>query len=228
MKKKIISLFVLAVVISLVLANFGYSDIVTDNEFTLKQNNASESFVLKDSYVRKLQPTSNFGSAQSTYVERGFTTFGSTVYNRTRRTYYELDLNYIKNNSNYGGGSIREGILNITTDGHSDNPPIGVYKFNGTWAENTITWNNQPCGNSFTCSVNTKVVPSQVKNDLPNGDHIWSINITALINEALNEGQSTLNLVFKFEEEVNPIKDLQMFSKENTLGRTPQTLDIKI
>jgi cysteine-rich repeat protein len=181
-----------------------------NTNFVLYQDNVSEAFILADSYVRKGSPTRNYGSIRRTYTEKG--RWGAAV----RRSYHELDLTHVLNHPLYTGGNVSRVLYNLTSDGHSNNPDISVTKFVDIWSENTITWANQPCSSDFSgCLGNSFIIPSQLKNPEPNGDFLWTVDITSLVNEAINNGDTTLNLVFKFVDETGYDRyDLEMNSKE--------------
>lgn len=204
-------------------------DFVPDIE--LNQNLNGLQFVIQDSYVLHALLDSpfdskNFGKESNTLVEK-------SMYVKSR-TYYTLNLSQI---ISYPSLSVQQAILNISTDGHDNNPLIGVYKFDSNWQEYIVNWNNQPCGLDFSaCVSNSRVIPSQVKNGVK---WTWSINITSLVNEALSNGDNELNLAFKFVNERDDKFDLDMRSREENrcnygdflsgdICRGTQTLSIKI
>jgi cysteine-rich repeat protein len=167
--------------------------------FTLHQNVSSEEFILDDAYVRKIYLQTNpndenFGSKRRLLVET------KQSGDKTTRTYQKIDLTKIKANPNYAG-SVTQAKLYMTTDGEVNGLDFGIYKVTNSWDEDTITWNNQPCGTNFNlCSGNTNIIDDTTLVQVSNGDWIWEIDITTLMNEALTEGDE-LSLAYKINNE---------------------------
>lgn len=177
----------------------------TGNYFILHQNVMEEQFILQDSYVMESTPDKNDGQYRHVYVERNN--------GAEKRTYQSIDLTKITSNPLYTG-SVKQAVLTLLTDGWGYSP-IGLYKFDAPWDELTITWNNQPCSTDFSnCNNNLKYIPSYVKTTGLVGIE-WKIDITSLVQDALNNGETVLNLAYKHENEYYPSWDAVMiYSKD--------------
>lgn len=88
--------------------------------------------ISKDSYVNQAYPNTNYGSASVAYV--GLTSSYSNAINRIfisfpfSRSYISLYLNLYCTGEDQYGSDLK----------------VRIYPISADWAENTITWNNQP------------------------------------------------------------------------------------
>lgn len=190
----------------------------TGTTFTLHQDIASEEFILEDTYVRKVRNLAypndkNYGTSRSLYIEAQDGT------NRLRRTYQKLDLSAITNNPNYLG-SVQNVKMTMTTDGHNNGHPFMIYKVPNTWNEYAMTWNNQICGTDFgLCNSNTNIMNVENVTRALNGDWLWELDITELVNEALTEGKTEVSIAYKLMNEpgyTGKYYGRMMYSKEMT------------
>lgn len=97
--------------------------------------------ILDDSYVDSGYPDTTYGSASSLYFSNSTT--------NTTRAYFKYNISAIDASMDISLVQFR--IL------HSEGTGQSFYIFhvyNQTWSEDTLTWNNQPCGVNFTNSTN--------------------------------------------------------------------------
>lgn len=175
--------------------------------YTLYQD--TEPFILDDAYTRTCEyplwnydgcANKNYGSSRwiSVYKKLEDANRGG-IFNK--RMYQKLDLMAIRNNPDFVD-TVQGAILRMPTSGWGENEDVDVYgMLYMPWSEDTITHNNQPCGTDFSlCSGFTHVTNTPVNVE---PGHVWELDITELVNEALANGQNEVNLVYKYPDETD-------------------------
>lgn len=144
--------------------------------------------ILADAYVANASRSTNYGSQEvlnntlqkvnpynSTWVYMTFNTSNLTDLSITNAT-----LGLFQFFSIAGGG--------FETDIHH------VYT---AWGEDTITWNNQPCGLSFNESGKCNLTATESKSTgSQNGEWNW-YDITSIIQNASDEGADNVSIAFR-------------------------------
>lgn len=173
---------------------------------SLTIGNATESEVLKDTYVSALAPTTNYGSSTDLFISK------------SRGVYLQFDLTRAINTNivrNYSDSWLRFDSLSLSNPIDTD-----VYYLYDDWlnssgssnilSESQINWNNQPCGVLFTNSTFCNLTSI--------GQGQTDFNVTVPTTNFLNSGK--LNISFYVKNMTTDIADISRFiqvpSKENT------------
>ena len=155
---------------------------------------------LDDSNVRHSSPDYNSGSSSVLDVWRnqGFS------HNYTKRTYIKFNISSIPSDSIIQDASLYLWLFDSSSSTGYEVDVHHVYKH--TWREETITWNNQPCGgwdfdNSSNCNVSYAEDVTTVYGDINDGDMWISWDVTnAVVNETSDHNEN-VSFVIKFHNE---------------------------
>jgi len=164
---------------------FIYKGMPLGKEFTFGGN--STTIILRepntenvdDSYVDSSNPDTTHGSATTLSVRS----------DDTKRIYFKFNISSIPY------VTIEEATLNwhVSSGSWSSSYHLGVYHvYDDTWTEETLTWNNQPCGTGFDNSSQCNLTAEQIKTTFES-----PFNVKNMLQKEVNEGDTMLSIAVR-------------------------------
>ena len=154
-----------------------------------------------DSYVAKITPSTNYGSAPILAVQEGTT------------TYIQFDLSALPESPSIGKATLRLYVDNVLAPGSFD-----VYQLNEKWDEKTISYSNAPAlGTSATGGKPINISASSL-------NHFILVDITALAQGWLNGSVPNNGVALELVRgSTGNLGSFSFDSKENALtGHQPE------
>ena len=132
---------------------------------------------LDDSFIVNLEPNNNFGGSFSLIV--------SDYEGEINNVYIRFNTTIVKELKN-----ITSAVLQLYVDGGASGSMQVHEVYDTLWNEESITWNNQPCGTGFDNATNCnltyedKIYPNQT-------DIFWGLNVTHMTLNSINQSRDT-------------------------------------
>lgn len=148
-----------------------------------------------DAWIDEKDDTTNYGASQQLYVESN---------KKNLRTLVRFDLSSIPANC-----TVTSATLRLFASNSDDSRSVQVYRAAAAWAENTVTWNNQP----------TVAGPPVTQ---PAGDGWRSWNVTSQV-AAMRSGTNT-GFILRDAVENEKSKSQIYSSREGASSQRPQLI----
>jgi surface protein len=174
------------------------NDTLISGSFEVKNLTVVNLTDLGDSTVLSDYPTSNDGSSTSLRIDSD---------SPQHRSYLSFNTSVIPANVSVERAEVCAYVnyLNTETD-------VNYYWVNGTFSESGITWNNQPCGTTFS----TTICPYESVETLSAATPFWQCwSAVDMVNNSLNKGDHVYS-VLRAANEGSGVNQLTFHSKENT------------
>jgi len=153
-----------------------------------------------DAYVSSAFPNTNYGSSDKLDV-KGLNTL-------KLNSYIDFNISSIPSNQ-----IIDNSLLCLYMFSDSGSHTISAYNVYTNWQENTITWNNQPCGADFANNTNCNLTAESSLSNDGNQDNTWQCwNIINMVKKQYAENKRNISIVLRTENNINYID--KFYSKE--------------
>ena len=161
--------------------NYQNEEIYLDPTISLHAVNTEN---MDDTYSRESTPTTNYGTAAYLRVADG---------ERLGYAYIRWNISSIPSGSTIDNATFS--ILHYSSK-YADLPTSVYHIFsNVSWAEDTLTWNNQPCGTGFDNASECNLTNESMNIFINSATDVWyDFNVTQMLTRAYDNGDKNLSI----------------------------------